>query len=164
MSQNYTCSVVAWVKADSCRSLQVLVKKELDTMSVREMFFCKFLSLEIMNQPERRNGSRKKTQTTFHPFRRSEGKLSLMEHVLKRMDGKFLMTLEDNKIMSVAFMITEEEVLAMNRIYLLPIFESKLDRRKRRMSVDLITEAMLFQKFQDLCDSFFSRHFPRLLA
>ena len=54
MSQYDACSVVAWVKAYPCCCLKVFVKEKLDTMSVREMLFCKFLCLKIMNQSERR--------------------------------------------------------------------------------------------------------------
>ena len=55
------------------------------------------------------------------------------------MDGEFFMALEDNKIMSVALVISEEKILAVCRVYVLPILKRKLDSRERRMSVKLIT-------------------------
>jgi hypothetical protein len=48
------------------------------------------------------------------------------------------MTFKDNQIMSVSLMITEKEILAMGRIYILPIFKSKFDCRKRWMGVKFI--------------------------
>ena len=85
--------------------------------------------------------------------------------MLKRMNVEFLVTLEHDKIMPVALVIAEEEVLAMDGIYLLPVFESELDRRKRRMSVDFISESVPAEKVKDFRYSFFgSHHFARLLA
>ena len=54
MSQYDTRGVVAWVKAYPRCCLKVFVKEKLDTMSVREMLFCRLLCLEVMNQTERR--------------------------------------------------------------------------------------------------------------
>ena len=87
-----------------------------------------------------------------------------MQHMLEGMDGKFLMAFKDDKIMSVALVVAEKEVLAMDGIYLLPVFESELDGRKRRMPVYFISEAMLFQKVKHIFDSFFRRHHLRLFA
>jgi hypothetical protein len=74
------------------------------------------------------------------------------------------MALEDNQIMTVALVITEEQVLAMGRIDFLPIFQSQLDRRKRRMSMKLISEAVLLEEVQDLGYSVVMHHLDRLLA
>jgi hypothetical protein len=45
------------------------------------------------------------------------------------------MAFEDHKIVPVAFMVAEEQVLAMDGIDVFPIFEGKLYRRKRRMGM-----------------------------
>ena len=58
--------------------------------------------------------------------------------MLQGMDGKFLMAFEDDKIMPVALVVTEKQILAMGGIDFLPIFQRKLYGRKRRMSMKLI--------------------------
>ena len=80
------------------------------------------------------------------------------------MDLHLLMTLEDHEIVTVALMITEEEILAVGRIYLLPIFQRQLDRRERRMRMKLIAEAVLLKEVQDLGDSFVFHYLDMLLA
>jgi hypothetical protein len=56
------------------------------------------------------------------------------------------MAIEHNKIMPVALVIPEEKVLAMSRIYILPILKRKLDGRKRRMTMSVILYPILLQK------------------
>ena len=51
------------------------------------------------------------------------------------MYGKFLMTFEDHKIMPVAFMVSEEKILAMDGIDVFPILKGQFYRRKRRMDM-----------------------------
>ena len=102
------------------------------------MFLCEFFRFHVVHKSERRHRSRLKTKTAVHPLRRGKGKLTLSESMLKRMNVKIFMTFKDNQIMSVSLMITEKEILAMGRIYILPIFKSKFDCRKRRMGVKFI--------------------------
>jgi hypothetical protein len=61
-------------------------------------------------------------------------------------------------------MITEEEILAMDRVYLLPVLECKFDGRKRRMGMEFILKAMLFQMAEHLVYSLVACHLLRLLA
>ena len=102
------------------------------------MFLCEFFRFHVVHKSERRHRSRLKTEAAVHPLRRSERKFSLSESMLKRMNVKIFMTFKDNQIMSVSLMITEKEILAMGRIYILPIFKSKFDCRKRWMGVKFI--------------------------
>ena len=117
-----------------------------------------------MNQSKRRHGTGKKSKAAFHPFLRCKRQLTLPEHVFKGMYRKFLMTLENHKIMSVTLVITEKEVLAMDGIYLLPIFKSQLYRRKRRMCMKFICQSVLFEKGEDFVYSWISCHLFRLFA
>jgi hypothetical protein len=80
------------------------------------------------------------------------------------MDRQLLMTLENHQIMAVSFMISEEEILAMDGIYILPVFQSKFDRRKRRMGVKLIFQTMLLKMAEHFVYSCDSCHLFRLLA
>jgi hypothetical protein len=84
--------------------------------------------------------------------------------MLQRMDSKFLMALKDHKIMSVSLMVAEEKVLAMYRVYFLPVLEGKLDGRKGRMGMKLIAEAMLLKEVQDLGNSDIFHYLDRLFA
>ena len=104
-------------------------------MSIREMLLCKLLSIRVMNKAKRRYGSGKKTQAALHSFRRGERQFTLLEHLLQRVDRQFLMALENHQIVAVSLMIPEEEVLAVNRIDVLPVLKRELYCRKRRMSV-----------------------------
>ena len=85
--------------------------------------------------------------------------------MLQRMDIKIFMAFEHNQIMSVSLVIAKEEVLAVSRIYILPIFKSKFDCRKRRMNMKFILKAMILKKFENrsyfLIDIF---HYLRLFA
>ena len=49
------------------------------------------------------------------------------------MDGQFLVAFEYYKIMPVALVVAEEQILAMGRINLLPVFEREFYGRKGRM-------------------------------
>ena len=80
------------------------------------------------------------------------------------MDGQLFMAFEDNKIMSVALMVTEKQILAMDRIYFFPILKGKLDGRKRRMSMKLITEAMLLKEGKNLGNSLIFHYLAMLFA
>ena len=80
------------------------------------------------------------------------------------MDLHFLMAFEHDEIMAVALVVAEEKVLAMGRIYLLPVFEGELDGRKRRMRMKLIIKAMIFKEGQDLVDAWISCHLLMLFA
>ena len=84
--------------------------------------------------------------------------------MLQRVDGEFLMTFEHNQIVAVAFMIAEKEVLAMDGIYLLPIFQRQLYRRKWRMGMEFILKGVFFQEEKYLVYSLVSCHLFRLFA
>jgi hypothetical protein len=51
------------------------------------------------------------------------------------MDSELLMAFKDNKIMSVSFVVAEKQILAVGRVYLLPVFQGQFNGRKGRMVV-----------------------------
>ena len=59
---------------------------------------------------------------------------------------KLLMTLKDNEIVPVAFVISEEKILAMRGINVFPIFQGKFYCGKRRVVVCLVCYSVRFQK------------------
>lgn len=80
------------------------------------------------------------------------------------MDLHFLMAFEDYQIVTVTLMVTEEKILAMSGIDLFPIFQCQFYRRKRRMCMKLIAEAVLLKEGQDLGDSIVFHYLLMLLA
>ena len=84
--------------------------------------------------------------------------------MLKGVDSQLLMALEDYKVMPVSLMISEEKVLAMNGIYLLPVLEGQLDCRKGRMGMKLIAEAMLLKEGKHLGNSLIFHYLAMLFA
>ena len=84
--------------------------------------------------------------------------------MLERVDGHLLVALEDHQIMAVALMVAEEKVLAMNRVYVLPILQSQFDGRKRRVDMKFIIKGMILQKAEHLVYSWIACHLLRLFA
>lgn len=62
--------------------------------------------------------------------------------MLQRMYRQLLMTLEDHQIMAVSLMVSEEEILAMDGVYFLPVFQSQLDCRERRVGMKFIFQTV----------------------
>jgi hypothetical protein len=52
--------------------------------------------------------------------------------------------------MAISLVVTEEQVLAMCRIDLLPVLQGQFNGRKRRMRVHLIGQTVLLKKVQHL--------------
>ena len=84
--------------------------------------------------------------------------------MLKGVDSQLLMALEDYKVMPVSLMVAEKEVLAVDGIEILPVFQGEFYRRKRRMDMQFIFHPMLLQKAEDSVYSFVSGHLLRLFA
>jgi hypothetical protein len=74
------------------------------------------------------------------------------------------MTLEDHQIVAVSLVVSEEEILAVDRINVLPIFQCQLDCRERRMRMKLIAEAVLLKEVKHLGYTWVIYHLLRLLA
>ena len=68
------------------------------------------------------------------------------------MDAELLMAFEHYQIVSVALMIAEEQILAVGRIYFLPVFKSKLYCRQRRVCVVLVFYAIVLEECQYFAD------------
>ena len=87
------------------------------------------VALLIIDQPEGRNRARTQTQPTRHTLLRCKRQLTLMQALLEVVDGQRLFAIEDHKVVAVALMIAEEEVLAVLRAILTPILTGNLDGR-----------------------------------
>ena len=84
--------------------------------------------------------------------------------MFKRMDLHFLMAFEYHKVMPVSLMVAEKEVLAVDGIEILPVFQGEFYRRKRRMDMQFIFHPMLLEKAEDSVYSFVSGHLLKLFA
>lgn len=84
--------------------------------------------------------------------------------MLEGVDCHLLMTFEDHQIMTVTLMVAEEEILAMDGIYVLPVFKGQFDCRKRRVRMELVCQSMLFKMSEHLVYSRVACHLLMLLA
>jgi hypothetical protein len=142
------------MEAQTLSHLKISIEEKLHTVTILKQLLRGYTitrnpvtdKVHIIDKTERRHRTRKQPQTTLHSLLRSERELSLPETLLQCVDTQFLMAIEHNKIMPVALVIPEEKILAMSRIYILPIFECKLNGRKRRMTMSVILYPILLQK------------------
>ena len=63
------------------------------------------------------------------------------------MDREFLVAFEYYKVMSVSFMVTEKQVLAVGGVDFFPVFQCKLDGREWGMMMGLEVNAVSFKEF-----------------
>ena len=84
--------------------------------------------------------------------------------MLERVDCHLLMTFEYDQIMAVTLMVAEEEVLAMDGIYVLPVLKGQFDGWKRRMDMEFIIKGMLLQEAEHLVYSWIACHLLMLFA
>ena len=75
------------------------------------------------------------------------------------MDIEIFVTFEDNQVVSIALVIAEEEVLAVGRVNVLPVFHRKLYCRERGMGVDFILYSGIFEELQNSGYGFVVLHF-----
>ena len=70
-----------------------------------------------------------------------------MQTFLECVDGKFLVALKHHKIVPVAFVIAEKQVLAVGGVNVLPIFKSEFYCRERWMVVGLELYPLCVEEF-----------------
>ena len=78
------------------------------------------------------------------------------------MDGHRLFRVEDNQIVAVALVVTEEEVLAVLRAILMPILACYLDGRSLRVLIPCIFNLMLVEPSKYSITSFHSAKVTKL--
>ena len=72
--------------------------------------------LRIVHQAEGRHRAGAQAQPLLHTLLRGEGELSLMQALLQVVDSHRLLAIEDNQVVAVALMVTEEEVFEIIRL------------------------------------------------
>ena len=76
-----------------------------------------------------------------------------MEHVLKPVDIEFLVAFKYNKVMPDAFVVAEEQVLAMGGVHIFPVFQCLFYGRQRRVCEQFVPDAVGRKKVQCLAAS-----------
>ena len=97
--------------------------------------------LSVVDEAERRDTARLQAKIFLHACLRSKGQLALMKSLLQVVDVHLVHTLEDDKIMPIALMVPEKQVLAVCRVKLFPVFDGRFNGRNRRMKIDVELDA-----------------------
>ena len=71
-----------------------------------------------------------------------------MQQMLEAVDVQFLVTLQDDKIVPVALVIPEEQVLAVCGIDIFPVFQSRLHGGEGWVGIQFVSDAVLRKKVQ----------------
>ena len=95
----------------------------------------------IVDEAERRDAAGLQTKIFLHSRLRSEGQLALVKPLFQVVDVHLVHTFKDDKIMPIAFVIPEKQVLAVRRVELFPVFDGRFDGRNRRMKIDVEFDA-----------------------
>ena len=83
--------------------------------------------LRIVNQSEWRYRTGAQAEVFLHAFLGCKRQFSLMESLFEVVDGDILVAVEHHKVVAVAFVVAEKEVLAVLRAIVVPILASNLD-------------------------------------
>ena len=75
----------------------------------------------VVDEPERRYRAGLKPQVFLHTLWRGERQLALVQAFLKVVYVEVAFAVENNKIVAVTFVVSEEEILAMFRTIFLPV-------------------------------------------
>ena len=97
--------------------------------------------LSVVDEAERRDAARLQAKIFLHASLRSKGQLALVKPLLQVVDVHLVHTLEDDKIMPIALMVPEKQVLAVCRVKLFPVFDGRFNGRNRRMKIDVELDA-----------------------
>lgn len=125
--------VVVGVKTKRRLVSQVLVNEEMD------MIFY------VVYKPERRDRTGLKAEILFHAHTRCKGKFALVQRVFKVVNGKVALAVENDKIVTIALVVPEEEVLAMLRTIGPPLCAGYFNSRGLVVSVPCMLNSVLGQ-------------------
>ena len=123
---NHRTSAVIWVEAEAWGTLQVLVEKEVHMV------------LRVVDKSEWRYRARLETEVARHTLCRGEAQLALMQTVLKVVNGHILVAIETDKVVTIALVVAEKEVLAVHRAIVAPILLGNLDGGRSGVKIGLV--------------------------
>ena len=154
MGKDDAGGIITWMETDLLRRLKVLVQEILHPMAIVKQLLRVggVPDADVMDEAEGADAAGRDTQASFHPFRRCEGKLALMQHMLQRVYVQILVALVTYEIVTVALVVTHEEVLAMRRLDVLPVSQALFNREQRWVVVHLVRDIVLLKPGKSLLD------------
>lgn len=128
-ADDHAGSVVAGVEADERDIAQVRIYVVPDPVPVfKKLFRGGVRQVHVVDQSECADGAGVCPEAAHQPFRRSERQLALSQLFLKCVNVKSLMAFHGHKIVAVALVIPEEQVLAVCRLRnLSPVLQTLFD-------------------------------------
>ena len=112
--------------------------------------------LLIVDKSEWRHRARTQAEPLHHTLRRGKRQLALAQDVFKVVYCHRLLRVEDNQIVTVALVVAEEEVLAVLRSILSPIFSCYLNGWSFGVLVPRILNVVLVEPTKNFITSFHS--------
>ena len=102
----------------------------------------------VVNNPERGDAAGFQSEVFVHSFFRCERQFALFQPMFQVVYCELLHTVEDDEVVFIAFMVSEEEVFAVSGVKFLRIVQGLLDGRYRRVEMNIERDAE-FVKFID---------------
>ena len=97
--------------------------------------------LGVVDKAERGDAAGLQAEVFLHASLRGEGKLALVQTLLKVVDVHLVHALEDDEVVLVALVVPEKQVLAVRRLELAPVGQRLLDGSQRRVELDVEVDA-----------------------
>ena len=129
----------------------VVVGMEAQARGIQEVLVDEEVHIVVLvvDEAERGDAARFQAEIFLHASLRCESELALVQALLKVVDVHLVHALEDDKVMLVALVVSEKQVLAMRRLELSPIGQRLLDGAQRRVKLDVELHAEADKRIDD---------------
>ena len=104
----------------------------------------------VVDEAERGDAARFQAEVFLHALLRGEGELALVQTLLEVVDVHLVHALKDDKIVLVALVVPEKQVLAVRGLKLAPVGQRLFDAAQRRVELDVELDAEADQRIYDL--------------
>ena len=95
----------------------------------------------VVDEAEGGDAARLQAEVFLHASFRGEGELALLQTLLQVVDIHLMHALEDDKVVLVALVVPEKQVLAVRGLELAPVGQRLLDGTQRRVELDVEVNA-----------------------
>ena len=95
----------------------------------------------VVDETEGGDAAGLKSEVFLHAGLRGEGELALVQTLLEVVDVHLVHAFEDDKVVLVALMVPEKQVLAVRGLKLAPVGQRLLDAAQRRVEFDVEVDA-----------------------
>lgn len=106
--------------------------------------------VHVVDETEGGDAAGLQVEVFLHAGLRGEGELALVQALLEVVDVHLVHALEDDKVVLVALVVPEKQVLAVRGLELAPVSQRLLDTAQRRMELDVEVDAEAKQGIDDL--------------